>query len=149
MRIACWSARLLCFNYDIVYRPGAQNHAAYCLSRLPLPHHQNDLPDMEPETVAAVSVLLTAVPMSDLSDACSSCPELRQLRRYMTNGWSASPKGLSADMLPYYQVRNELSTHESLVVRGSYRLVVPVQLHSHMVHLAHESPRHSPYQTAG
>lgn len=139
MRVTRWSARLLCFNYDIVYRPGAQNHAADCLSRLPLPYDQNCSPDMEPEAVAAVSVLLTAVPMSDFSDFCSSCPELCQLRNYMTKGWPASSKGLPADMMPYYKVRKELSIHESLVVRGSYRLVVPVQLRSRMVHLAHES----------
>jgi len=39
--------------------------------------------------------------------------------------------------LPYYQVRNELSVHEQLILRGSHRLVVPVKLHSHMVSLAH------------
>ena len=37
MRIARWSARLLCFNYDVVYRAGTQNQTADCLSRLPLP----------------------------------------------------------------------------------------------------------------
>ena len=47
---------------------------------------------MEPETVAAVSVLLTAVPMSDFSDFSSSCPELCQLRNYITKGWLVSSK---------------------------------------------------------
>ncbi len=135
MRIARWSARLLCFNYDIVYRPGAQNQAADCLSCLPLPYEQDCSPDMEPETVAAVSILLTAVPMSDFTDICSFCPELRKLHTYMTKGWSASSKGLPADMMPYYQVRNELSMHESLILRGRHRIVVSVRLHSHMVHL--------------
>ena len=36
MRIARWSARLLCFNYDVIYRAGTQNQTADCLSRLPL-----------------------------------------------------------------------------------------------------------------
>lgn len=35
MRIACWAARLLCFDYDVIYRPVSQNHTADCLSRLP------------------------------------------------------------------------------------------------------------------
>ena len=37
MRIACWSARLLSFNYEIVYKPGHQNVTADCLSWLLLP----------------------------------------------------------------------------------------------------------------
>uniref|UniRef100_A0A9J7XM44 Reverse transcriptase domain-containing protein n=1 Tax=Cyprinus carpio carpio TaxID=630221 RepID=A0A9J7XM44_CYPCA len=33
MRIARWAARLLCFNYDVVYRAGLLNCTADCLSR--------------------------------------------------------------------------------------------------------------------
>ena len=95
------SARLLCFNYDIVYRPGVEHRTAYCLS-LPF-------------------------------------PELRKLHVYMTKGWPASSKGLPTDIMPYYQIRKEFSMHESLIVRGSHKIVVPVRLRSHMVHLAHES----------
>lgn len=36
MRIARWSAHLLCFTYDVVYRADSLNHTADCLSRLPL-----------------------------------------------------------------------------------------------------------------
>ncbi len=35
MRVARWSARLLCFQYDVQYRPGKQNCVADCLSRMP------------------------------------------------------------------------------------------------------------------
>ena len=45
---------------------------ADCLSHLPMPYEQDFSPDMEPETVAAVSTLLTALPMSDFTDVCSS-----------------------------------------------------------------------------
>ena len=37
LRIARWSARLLCFTYDVIYHPGKLNVTADCLSRLPLP----------------------------------------------------------------------------------------------------------------
>ncbi len=36
LRIVRWSARLLCFTYDVTYRPGKQTVTADCLSRLPL-----------------------------------------------------------------------------------------------------------------
>ena len=108
MRIARCSARLLCFNYDIVYRPGVEHRTADCLCRFPLPYEQDGSLDLEPETVAAVSTLLTAIPMSDFTHACFSCPELRKLHVYMNKGWPASSKGLPKDMMPYYQIRKEL-----------------------------------------
>ncbi|KAL1276110.1 hypothetical protein QQF64_035733 [Cirrhinus molitorella] len=37
MRIARWSARLLCLNYELSYKPESENVTADCLSRLPLP----------------------------------------------------------------------------------------------------------------
>ncbi|KAL7846430.1 hypothetical protein SRHO_G00214100 [Serrasalmus rhombeus] len=75
LRIARWSARLLCFNYDIAYRRGVDNRAADCLSRLPLPNKDDSTLDAEPETVAAISTLLSAVSVSDFAAACSSCPD--------------------------------------------------------------------------
>lgn len=113
--------------------------AADCLSRLPPPCKEDGSPDMEPETVAPIFTLLTAIPMSDFTHVCSFCPELSKLRTYMTKGWPASSKTLPADMIPYYQVRNELSVYNSLILRGTHRIVVPVKLRSHMIHLAHES----------
>ncbi len=64
MRIVRWAARLLCFNYDVIYRPGALNNTADCLSRLPLPASEEDCLDAEPEFVAFLSPA-----MSDLSPA--------------------------------------------------------------------------------
>lgn len=74
--------------------------------------------------------------MFDFMDVCSSCPEVCQLCTYMTTG-GLHP--LSADMIPHYQVRSVPSMHESRILMGIHRLVVPVKLRPHMVHLAYES----------
>lgn len=65
MRIARWSARLLCFNYEITYRAGAQNHTADCLSRLPLQTPAETDNDSEPELVALLSTAVTAVTQTE------------------------------------------------------------------------------------
>ncbi|KAJ8362815.1 hypothetical protein SKAU_G00116460 [Synaphobranchus kaupii] len=65
MRIARWSARLLCFDYDVIYRPGAQNFTADCLSRLPLPACSEPPVDVEPEFVAMLSTALSALPVRE------------------------------------------------------------------------------------
>ncbi len=66
MRIARWSAHLLCFTYDVVYRAGAQNHTADCLSHLPLPTSSPLAEDTDPELVALLSSAPVSVTASEL-----------------------------------------------------------------------------------
>lgn len=61
MRIARWAARLLSFNYDVIYRSSSKNLTADCLSRLPLPASEEDLADTEPEFVAYLSSEMSTV----------------------------------------------------------------------------------------
>ena len=69
MRIARWSARLLCFSYDVAHVPGSKNNTADCLSRLPLPSAA-DGPEVEPEFVAMLSAdHLSAVSPSEFAAA--------------------------------------------------------------------------------
>ena len=97
MRVARWSARLLCFDYDIVYRPGSQNYTADCLSRLPLPLPADPFADVEPELLAQISSTLHALPVVDLEAACSSCPEMTTLREQIHRGWPPSIRAVNQD----------------------------------------------------
>jgi len=78
MRIAHWSACLLSFNYEIVYKPGHQNVTADCLSRLPLPttepYHEPDI-----EMVVLVSGDCPAVPVEQFKETCNRCPILQKV----------------------------------------------------------------------
>ncbi|KAK7910413.1 hypothetical protein WMY93_015097 [Mugilogobius chulae] len=137
LRIARWSARLLCFTYDVTYRPGHLNVTADCLSRLPLtvPNEAADEPDM----IAYVfKESLCAISLPEFTSACDDCPELKQLRRQIEKGWPKSTKCLPETIAPYFQVRDELSVHDSLILRGTDRLVVPTTLRARVVDLAHE-----------
>ncbi|KAG1952105.1 retrotransposable element [Pimephales promelas] len=138
MRIARWAARLLCFNYDVVYRPGSQNHTADCLSRLPIPSSGDDPTDLEPEIVALISSTLCSLSVTDFETACAACPELEMLRKQITHGWPPSIKAVSQDMIPYFRVRDELAVKDAFIFRGT-RLLVPVDLRHTLISLAHES----------
>ncbi|KAJ8333804.1 hypothetical protein SKAU_G00411230 [Synaphobranchus kaupii] len=138
MHIARWSSRLLCFDYDVIYRPGAQNFPADCLSRLPLPARSEPPVDVEPEFVAMLSTALSTLPVSEFEAACADCPELSALRSQINKGWPPSFKAVSSELTPYYRLRNELSVKDTLVFRGS-RLVTPISLCTVLVALAHES----------
>lgn len=77
MRVNRWSARLLCYTYDVIYRPGRLNCAADCLSRLPLPTGNDSA--VEPEMVAFVTGLPT-LSAEEFTAASEACPELTLLR---------------------------------------------------------------------
>lgn len=77
--------------------------------------------------------MLSVVPVAEFAAESSSCPELTKLRQYIENSWPSTSKTLSADGLPYFPVRHELSIHDSYVQRGTHRLIVPLSLCSRLV----------------
>lgn len=137
MRIARWSARLLCFTYDVVYRAGLLNHTADCLSRLPLPAAFPLPTDSDPELVALLSTCPVAVTADEFEDASSSCSELASLRAQILQQWPASAKSVEPSLQPYFKIKDELCVKDNLVFRGT-RLVVPASLRHTLIALAHE-----------
>nr|XP_055067975.1 uncharacterized protein K02A2.6-like [Misgurnus anguillicaudatus] len=138
MRIARWSARLLCFNYEVQYRPGCHNSTADCLSRLPLPSEATcPDSDIEPEQVALLTSALTAVTPEEFATASASCPEMCALRAQIQKGWPRSSSHVDPLLLPFYKLRNELAATDDLILKGS-RLVAPALLRHRLVMLAHE-----------
>uniref|UniRef100_A0A096M5I9 Gypsy retrotransposon integrase-like protein 1 n=1 Tax=Poecilia formosa TaxID=48698 RepID=A0A096M5I9_POEFO len=134
MRVARWSARLLCFTYDLEYRPGSQNQAADCLSRLPLP--MDSTPVDEPDMVASI---VSALSVAEFTSASSQCHELTLLRGQIEKGWPKCKKDVDPVLIPYFNIRNELSASRDLVMRGEHRYIVPVTLRATVIHLAHET----------
>lgn len=107
MRIARWSACLLCFSYDILHRPGSVNLIAGCLSSLPLPSDKNVVRLSEPELVALLSTELNT--LAEFSSECATCPELLYTARLKNMG----PKQdfiFFPDLLPSFPFREELCT---------------------------------------
>ncbi|KAI3370958.1 hypothetical protein L3Q82_023611, partial [Scortum barcoo] len=70
--------------------------------------------------------------------ACDTCPELTQLRRQIQAGWPQCKKNVAPELTPYFNVQDELAVDNSLVMRGTDRVVVPTSLRSRVVDLAHE-----------
>ncbi|CAM4476964.1 unnamed protein product [Lepidochelys kempii] len=137
-RIARWSARLLSFNYELEYKPGNQNVVADCLSRLPLPSPDGP-PEDEDVVVALITSTLTAVTREQFQAARSACPIQQKLQEFLTKRWPSHPKNLDPVLLPYFTVRDELSLFDGCVLRGTHRLLVPEELQSKPIHLAHNT----------
>ena len=100
MHIARWSARLLCFTYNVEYRPGSQHQAADCFSRVPLAAEEDTEPVTEPELVALLDTELNALSVKDFTEACQACPELTALRAQTHRGWPKTAKFLPGELKP-------------------------------------------------
>ncbi len=124
LRIARWSAQLLCFTYGVTYCPGKQNVTADCLSRLPLPTTGDAAEG--PDMVATVFMeSLCAMSVSEFTTACETCAEIIQLRHQIKKGWPTCWKNVTNELAPYFHVRGELAVDNSLVMRGTDCLVDP------------------------
>ncbi|KAI2646124.1 Retrovirus-related Pol polyprotein [Labeo rohita] len=137
MRIARWSAHLLCFNYEVSSKPGSKNVTADCLSRLPLPTCVDTDSTIEPDMVTFLSAEPRALSLEEFSKECAACPELSALRQQLLTGWPKNKKTLSPELGPFFHIRDELAAQHSLVFRGLYRLVAPVSLRGALIYLAH------------
>lgn len=107
-RIARWAARLLCFSYEVIFRPGCHNFTADCLSHLPLPYEPlGSDSDTEPEQVAFLTSVLTAVTPKEFAAASSSCPEMCKLRAQIQQGWPRSSSHVDPLLLPFPKLRHK------------------------------------------
>lgn len=111
MRIARWSTRLMCLQYNMEYRPGSQNIMADCLSRVSL-HTTNTAEDAEQDLIteiAEISPLSRSLPLFDFKAEREDCPKLTKLRLTILSRWPKVKKSLLDEVKPYFLLRNELA----------------------------------------
>lgn len=133
LRIARWTARLLCYNFKVEYRRGSDNKVADALSRLPAPGTEGE----EQAEEEVVSLVTSVVHREDLQRATEEDDTLQSVMHCVQTAWPAR-KNLTADLVPYYEVRSELSVVDGLLLR-SERFVIPAKLTAMFVQNAHES----------
>ena len=126
-----WVLRLQPYNYKAKYVPSNQN-IADALSRLTKVSAVNegtrDDDYVRQVTLGAVPVALR---VQDIQEESSKDPELTVVRECIrSSNWETLPK-------EYKCVRNELTTIGFVVLRGT-RIVIPRELQSRVVDLAHE-----------
>ena len=141
LRIQRWALTMSGYNYELLYRSGAQNGNADGMSRLPL----SDNPEEE-------SQLQNFVHMVDLVHAPVKAEEVRReterdatlvrVKEFILEGW---PDELTADeaFQPYKKRSDELTIEEGVILWGG-RVVVPPKLRSQVLkelHMGHVGMR--------
>ena len=111
--------------------PGKNLYVADTLSRAPISTSTKCDTSLEELAELAVETHTAHLPASsDTLDEFrreqDSDPFLTCIKGYCTNGWPDKP-GTEPKLLPYWEVRGELTLHENLLLCGG-RIVVPVSL---------------------
>ncbi|CAH8654258.1 unnamed protein product, partial [Dicrocoelium dendriticum] len=136
VRLSRWYSRLLNYDYEIKYVPGCFNQLADALSRLPL---SNEGENEDLEEVKMISQLSDGTPTITfdlIREHTDKDPVLAKLREYISTSWPSRTK-IQPELLPYYTLRNELSTVSNCIIRGE-QFVVPATLIPMVVACAHE-----------
>ena len=127
--MARWIARLQEFNFELRYRPGADNHVADCLSRLPEHLGMAEVSDYEtlPPAVEIVSALLFFDDPKALREAQRMDPELKPIiealeqRKRLDSCDSIDPR--------YCQLERQLSlSDDGVLLRSFIHRGIPVKV---------------------
>ena len=136
LRISRWYARLLNYNFIIVYRPGSQNQVADVLSRLPVDDPDDTEARDEQQLISSVTEHFpSAVSRSKLKEATLEDELLQKVQRFLVNGWPKNNKVENA-LVSFFAIRDELSVIDGCLMRGK-RIIPPCRMIPSVIDCAH------------
>lgn len=133
-RLQRWALTLAGYDYVIRHRSGDAHENCDALSRLPLPTQNAETP-APAEYIQLIEQLDDSpVTSTHIRNWTRRDPVLSRVQRYVLTGW---PEG-DLTTQQYHRVRDELSTHDGCVMRGT-RIIVPEPGQATMLQLLHSS----------
>lgn len=123
------------YDYELIYRPGAELGNSDALSRLPLPE---TVETPVPEPVINLMEHLDAGPVTsqDVRTKTRTDPLLARVSQYTLQGWP--DKYPSEELMPYYKRRDELSYQDGCLLWGT-RVIVPPPCRAILIEELHEA----------
>ena len=131
--------RLLVYDVNLLYWRGSQMELAETLSRAYLP--EVDLTSVQKEVEAvnmAQDLPVSAARIGDIHKHTEGDHKLQELIKVILTGWPEDKSQVPNPALPYYNVRNELTVQNGVIIRGE-RVVVPKSLRRDMLQCIHTS----------
>lgn len=136
MRLQRMMLQLQRYDLSLVYKKGSQLFIADALSRAQLSETSpSDIEDYEVLTVQPVG----SHKMTELKRETALDPTMINLASVILHGWPVSKSDVPDDLKPYFNVRDQLATRDSVIYKGE-KVVVPESLRSvyrQRVHLGH------------
>lgn len=137
LRLARWSARLLRYTFRVVYKSSTQNVVADALSRLPIPTPVSDESMDDEAAICSILSQPLAILPEQLSKETISDPVLKQVVDILQTKWPER-KEIPKEILPYYNIRNELYLWGDQCIGRGTRAVIPASLQGQVLQLIHE-----------
>ncbi len=143
IRIQRMMLKLQKYDLDVSYVPGKQLITADTLSRATekgTPEEEMEILSLEVEF--HVYTVLNTMPIADyrveeVKEETAKDEEMIKLKNTVLSGWPASKSDCDPAVVEYWNVRDELSVAEGLILKGS-RIVIPKSLRSKMLKKIHE-----------
>ena len=150
MRLLRWAERLNEYQFDMVYRPGEQNCVADMLSRndggaaqVPqqqlaqsrMDSHVDEESELQIRTIFG-NEALAAIDAASIAQKTAKDNELEKVQQYLHHRWPQRAQ-VPKQLLPYFEVRGELSSSNGIIFRGE-RVIVPTEQRKQVLAIAHE-----------
>ena len=154
-RLQRMKERLSQYQFTAMWRAGKSLRIPDALSRAPISYPlSEDTTDCAEATAHVRSVInVTAASqdedaplidadrtLQDMSNAAQADPSYVRLRDCVTSGFPTNRYNLHTSLLPYWKLRDALSTDGNLVLYGA-RILVPAALRRHTLARLHDSHR--------
>ena len=140
-RIQRWALTLSAYDYTIQFCPGSKLANADALSRVPLPESPSAVPDPGNLVFLVNHLSETIVTAGHIKNWTETDPVLSKVYCHVRQGWNITDP--ETTILPYYQRREELSTHQGCLLWGT-RVIVPPQGRAMVLRQLHETHLESP-----
>jgi len=127
-RLQRWAIQLSAYTYDIKYKTTKQNANADFLSRLPLrgensSHAPDDFWSREATRVHTTQLERLPITAKEIATVTRTDHVLSRVKHFTVCGWPASGD-VSAELLPFYRRKDELTCEEGCLLWG-VRVVIP------------------------
>ena len=129
LRLQRLRIRLQRYNVTVQYKPGKSIPVADTLSRNGA-RDDNVFDDIGLDVY--VDAILKQMPVSDkkleeIRNATKDDNELKELQKYVQQGWPDSPKDIPAMIRPYWNYRDEITVIDGIIFK-SQKLMIPKAL---------------------
>ena len=128
------------YEYTLEYKPGKELVLPDMLSRAPLP--ETAYGSMEEEIALHVHLLTSNLPVSkpkleEIKEATANDPSLKELKDAIKSGWPETKSCTPASIQVYWNVRDELSEVEGVILKND-RILVPSSMRKEMLQRIHQ-----------